>query len=356
MNTNVTLKQEVVKIPEYFGEKTRDTITAQEFISHIDECQISNNWNDTTTFANFQLCLRGEAEERLSSTVSHLKLTAAQKSWTRIRQLFKREFAITSDDKLIVDGLANLAHKQGENPRKFFLTLAKLFNVLHENYTSYRVKPECPPQLLAGNYSEDALTQYANDHIKAYNKFLFAQVFKAVAPENICKLLSHKYHTRLTVDDAYQTFFTERRVEQDKHQSTIGVHAVEDNQDQDTPAQDPNVPAFLPQQQQSRWQPSGYNNHSNRSRGQGSYKDNPGNRQTQNQGSNTSRNGKFCVYCKILNHTQEECRNRMKDNKPCVNGKGKLYWPKINNIEANSAHSNNDSNNGVGLVFQSRAS
>ncbi len=51
--TNVTLKQEIVKIPKYFGEKVKDTVTAQEFISRIDECQVSNDWNDTMTFANF---------------------------------------------------------------------------------------------------------------------------------------------------------------------------------------------------------------------------------------------------------------------------------------------------------------
>ncbi len=35
-NTNVTLKQEIVKIPEFFGKKGKDTVTAQEFISRID--------------------------------------------------------------------------------------------------------------------------------------------------------------------------------------------------------------------------------------------------------------------------------------------------------------------------------
>ncbi len=109
-----------------------------------------------------------------------------------------------------------MAHKPGENPRKFFSRLEKLFNVLHENYASYRIKPDRPAQLLVGNYSEDTLTQYANDHIKAYNKFLFTLVFKAAAPENVHKLSSHKDQTRLTVDDAYQTFFTEHRVKQDK--------------------------------------------------------------------------------------------------------------------------------------------
>jgi hypothetical protein len=100
-NTNVMLKQKIVKIPEYFGEKAKDTVTAQEFISRIDKCQVSNDRNDTMTYANFRLCLRGEAEEWLSSTVRHLKLTPAQKTWTRLRPLFKKEFATTSDDKLM---------------------------------------------------------------------------------------------------------------------------------------------------------------------------------------------------------------------------------------------------------------
>jgi hypothetical protein len=284
-NTNVMLKQEIVKILEFFCEKAKDTVTAQEFISRINECQVSNYWNDTTTFANFQLCLRGEAEEWLSSTVRHLKLTAAQKTRTRIRPLFKREFAITSDDKHIVDGLANLAHRHGENPRKFFSCLEKLFNVLHENFASYRIKPDrtaaIQPQ---GTYTEDALTQFANDSVEAYNNF-FTQVFKAAAPENVHKLLSHKDQTRLTVDDAYQTFFTEHRVKQDKWQPTaINVHAVEDNLDQCATNTDPNVAAFRPQrpqQQQQFRQQHQYNNQGNHSRGQPSYRGNS-NRSSQN--------------------------------------------------------------------------
>jgi hypothetical protein len=56
-NTNVMLKQEIIKIPEYFGKKAKDTVTVQEFISRIDECQVSSHWNNTTTFPNFRLCL-----------------------------------------------------------------------------------------------------------------------------------------------------------------------------------------------------------------------------------------------------------------------------------------------------------
>jgi hypothetical protein len=264
------------------------------------------------------------------------------------------------DKKLIVDGLANLSHRQGENPRKFFSRLEKLCNVLHENFASYRIKPNRPAQLPDGHYSEDALTQYANDSMEAYNQFLFTQIFKAAAPENVRKLLLHKDQTRLTVDEAYQTFFTEHRVEQDKRQPTaLTIHAIEDHQGPETTNMDPNVAAFRPQrppQQQFRQQQHN-NNRGNRSRGQNNYRgNNNNNRSSQNQGNNASRNGKFCIYCKILNHTQEECRKRISDKKPCVNSKGQLYWPKINNIDTQTAQAaNGDSNSEVGSVFQFRA-
>ena len=37
------------------------------------------------------------------------------------------------------------------------------------------------------------------------------------------------------------------------------------------------------------------------------------------------------VYYKMMNHAQEECRKRINDKQPCVNNKGQMYWPRINN-------------------------
>ena len=87
-NTNVTLKQELVKIPDFWGEKGKDTVTPTQFMARIDECQIANDWNDTTTYANFSLCLRGEADEWLASKVRLLDLTPAQKG---IRCVLRRQ-------------------------------------------------------------------------------------------------------------------------------------------------------------------------------------------------------------------------------------------------------------------------
>jgi hypothetical protein len=348
-NTNVTLKQELVKIPDFWGEKAKDTVTPTQFMARIDECQVANEWNDTTTYANFSLCLRGEADEWLASKVRLLELTAAQRTWTRIRPLFKKEFAACSDDKLIIDGLANLAHKQGENPRKFMSRLEKLFNTLHENYASYRIKPERPAPNPQGTFTQDDLRAFANDSVKAYNKFLLAQVFRAAAPESVRKLLSHKDQTRMTVDDAYDTFFTNHRVETDKKERAM-INVINEEGDSTNTATEQDITAFRPQQrqQQQRYVPqqsSNYRNNQNQQQKGTQNKNSYPKKQNSNPQSNSG-NGKFCAYCKILNHSQEECRKRMRDNKPCVNNQGKLYWPKIN-----SAAEKNDPNN-VGAVFQ----
>jgi hypothetical protein len=120
-NTNVTLKQEVIKIPEFYGQSKKDMVSAMDFITRVNACQISNNWNDGNTFANFLLCFRAEAKEWLHSTICRLCLTTEQKMWTRIRPFFKHEFTMVSYDKLIIDGLAKLSHRPNENPGAFFM-------------------------------------------------------------------------------------------------------------------------------------------------------------------------------------------------------------------------------------------
>ena len=76
-NTKVTMKTEVVKLPDFYGDPSKDTITALEFMARIDECQITNEWKKITTFSYFRLSLHGQANIWLSSVVRHLQLTPA---------------------------------------------------------------------------------------------------------------------------------------------------------------------------------------------------------------------------------------------------------------------------------------
>jgi len=153
----------------------------------------------------------------------------------------------------------------------------------------------------------------------------------------------------MTVDDAYDTFFTDHRVETDRKERAM-VNANKEEQESNNSTQEQDIAAFRPQQrqQQQRYTPqqnSNYRNNQNQQKGKQSKNSYPKKTNNSNTQGNSG-NGKFCSYCKILNHSQEECRKRMRDNKPCVTNQGKIYWPKVNSMAEN-----NDPNN-VGAVFQ----
>ena len=84
-------------------------------MTRIDECQVTNEWNDITTFSYFRLALRGQADKWLSSVVRHLQLMLAQKTWTRIRRSFKTEFAAFSDNKLTISRMSRLSGRNRGN-------------------------------------------------------------------------------------------------------------------------------------------------------------------------------------------------------------------------------------------------
>jgi hypothetical protein len=63
--TTLAFKVEQSRVPEYWGQKSKDTVTALIFIRKIDNLARTNNWNDTTTYTNVANELKGFAWERL---------------------------------------------------------------------------------------------------------------------------------------------------------------------------------------------------------------------------------------------------------------------------------------------------
>jgi len=53
-----------------------------------------------------------------------------------------------------------------------------------------------------------------------------------------------------------------------------------------------------------------------------------------------------------MNHAQEECRKRINDKQPCVNNKGQMYWPKINNTTESPNTVQQNSNPMVESIFE----
>jgi hypothetical protein len=66
--TTLAFKVEESKIPEYFGQKGKDNITAIVFIRKIEDLARTNRWTDATTYANVANNLKGFARDALRNS------------------------------------------------------------------------------------------------------------------------------------------------------------------------------------------------------------------------------------------------------------------------------------------------
>ncbi len=133
----MAVKVQQTKLPEFWGQKDKDSITANKFVKRVDKMISANNWSDKIAFDNFGLALKGSANTWLDSQVLLKKISGERKRWTIIRPFFKEEFATESDDKLILGGLAHMAMHPTENVRDFFGRLNKVNTVILDAYQGY---------------------------------------------------------------------------------------------------------------------------------------------------------------------------------------------------------------------------
>jgi hypothetical protein len=80
----MAVKVQQTKLPEFWGQKDKDSITANEFVKRVDKMMSANNWSDKIAFDNFGLALRGSANTWLDSQVTLKKIVGDQERWTII--------------------------------------------------------------------------------------------------------------------------------------------------------------------------------------------------------------------------------------------------------------------------------
>jgi hypothetical protein len=144
--TTLAFKVEQSKLPDFWGQKAKDTVTAIVFIRKIDDLARTNNWNDTTAYANVANALKGFTRDWLFATADMLDWSADQLTWTNLKLRFQNQFAKQTDDKLIIDGLSNLATGLNETMGELLARITNTMVIIKENYAAYENKVEAPLQ------------------------------------------------------------------------------------------------------------------------------------------------------------------------------------------------------------------
>jgi len=140
----------------------------------------------------------------------------------------------------------------------------------------------------------------------------------------------------MTLDDMYQIATDTQWEARPKIKQAVTAVQPEDDDDE--------VAAFQRRKNKNADRKKTSSSNSNTKSGSKGYSGNyRGNSKPRN---NTNRNGKYCFYCKLQNHTQDECFKRIREKKQCRDRQGRAYWPRVYLME------NSDSQNqGQQLVF-----
>jgi hypothetical protein len=189
----IALKVKQTKLPEFWRTKSKDSIAANKFVKRIDNMSEANNWADNIAFSNFAMALRGSANTWLDSQVTLKGIKGDRKKWSIIKPFFKAEFAVESDDKLILDGLAFLAMKPSENVTDYFGQLNKMAQIISDAYISCTNNPEEPAPDNAGNVQIAELRRYEKECDDNIMQFVLLNLFRASLPNNLHSFQSTKY-------------------------------------------------------------------------------------------------------------------------------------------------------------------
>jgi hypothetical protein len=77
----------------------------------LEDLAKTNRWSDAQTYYHFANSLQNPAREWLSSVVNWDDDEHDQPLWSDFKEIFKQEYAVQTNKRLILEGLANLAMK-----------------------------------------------------------------------------------------------------------------------------------------------------------------------------------------------------------------------------------------------------
>ncbi len=165
--STLAFRVEQSKNPDLWGQKAKDTVTAIVFIRKIEDLARTNNWNDTTTYANVDNAFKGFTRDWLLATADMLDWTEAQLTWTNPKPRFQKQFATQTNNKQIIDGLSNLAMGPNQTTGELLARITNLMVIIKESYAAYNNKVPEPPTDAHGlghvGLLETTATQWKNN-------------------------------------------------------------------------------------------------------------------------------------------------------------------------------------------------
>jgi len=321
--TNFNLRVEQNKIPEFFGTKSKGTISAMDFIWQLEDLANTNRSPNAQTYYHFANSLCNPAREWLSSMVDMDDDKQDWYLWSDFKDLFKQEYAVQTNERLILEGLSTWPWSQQR-------LWTESSPELPEQYgSSWRASKTFEAWFLHNNcnagISNHAFRTFMRQQKAMMFNFFKMILFKAALTPELRVVVAQQEPETMTIKKMY--WVTTMAQGEGKTLASVNkIREVSANMDDNKN----DVAVFSWQGARPKTgQPNSQNN-CNYPNNRGSQQSSRFNRRGgANRGNNANQNNKYCCFCKQQGHRQEECRKRIKENKPCRDSQGRAYWPSI---------------------------
>jgi hypothetical protein len=226
--TNFNLRVEQNKIPEFFGAKSTDTLSAADFIRRLEDLAKTNRWTDAQTYDHFANSLRNPAREWLSSIVDWSTDENVQLVWSDFKDLFKQEYAVQTNDKLILEGLSNLDMKPNETTNELLTCITRTTRVIRESFDDYDAKIPYPHNDRNDGISNHSFQRFLRQYDALWINFFKMNLFKATLTPELRSVVAQQEQETITIKKMYQVSTTAQR--ELKGQSPASINEIKEEE------------------------------------------------------------------------------------------------------------------------------
>ena len=148
------------RLPIFFADSQQDSMTAEQFINHVQDVGTTAGWTPAQRLAGFKSCLRGRARTWMDHMVYSV---ANHEDWDTVRVEFIADFRRTESATLSVNLMETLLQKPNEDVTTFFLRIFEAFKCGRSMRPAFN-----RPQVTAANTSANFAALADDDLDRGY--------------------------------------------------------------------------------------------------------------------------------------------------------------------------------------------
>jgi hypothetical protein len=131
-----------------------------------------------------------------------------QPLWSDFKEIFKQEYAVQTNERLILEGLANLAMKPNETMNKLLIRITRTVRVIKESFADYGAITPDPHNDINHGISNQTFRTFKRQFTAMMPNFFKMNLFKAALTPELRAVVAQQDPEQMMVKKMYMCAIT----------------------------------------------------------------------------------------------------------------------------------------------------